>query len=137
MGLQTRSSSMLFSNFIPKIAVIAKPNIIIAICQYPNIAIIMIIKTWFNPIQAWIINLAYFHSVYIRTVSFWRLQGQSWQFFFKSVMTDRNMEARYFLKRVLKFWSLKNFASHSWNIKWQKCAGMGLNCFIFEKISEN
>ena len=27
--------------------------------------------------------------------------------------------------------------TYSWNIKWQKCAGMGLNGFIFKKINEN
>ena len=27
--------------------------------------------------------------------------------------------------------------TYSWNIKWQKCAGMGLNGFIFKEINEN
>ena len=27
--------------------------------------------------------------------------------------------------------------TYSWNIKWQKCEGMGLNDFIFKKINEN
>ena len=27
--------------------------------------------------------------------------------------------------------------TYSWNIKWQKCAGMGLNGFIFKKVNEN
>ena len=27
--------------------------------------------------------------------------------------------------------------TYSWNIKWQKCAGIGLNGFIFKKINEN
>ena len=27
--------------------------------------------------------------------------------------------------------------TYSWNIKLQKCAGMGLNGFIFKKINEN
>ena len=26
--------------------------------------------------------------------------------------------------------------TYSWNIKWQKCAGMSLNGFIFKKINE-
>ena len=32
-------------------------------------------------------------------------------FFFKLAMTDRNMQARYFLKMDLKFWDLRHFAS--------------------------
>ena len=28
-------------------------------------------------------------------------------------------------------------STYSWNIKWQKCARMGLNGFIFKKINEN
>ena len=27
--------------------------------------------------------------------------------------------------------------TYSWNIKWQKCSGMGLNGFIFKKINYN
>ena len=48
---------MFFISFIPRIAVTAKPTMQIAKYQNPKIAIIMIIKTRFNPIQAWIINL--------------------------------------------------------------------------------
>ena len=40
------------------------------------------------------------------------IQGPSWQTgFFELAMTDRNMQSRYFLKMVLKFWDLRNFAS--------------------------
>ena len=51
-----------------------------------------------------------------------------------------------FARYALLEWSwrkhqpLKMYTSHStysWNIKWQKCARMGLNGFIFKKINEN
>jgi hypothetical protein len=32
---------------------------------------------------------------------------------------------------------LAQHTTYSWHIKWQKCAGMGLNGFIFKKINEN
>ena len=34
-------------------------------------------------------------------------------------------------------WHLTLHTTYSWNIKWQKCAGMGLNGFIFKKINAN
>ena len=27
--------------------------------------------------------------------------------------------------------------TYSWNIKWQKCVGMGLNGFYIQKVNEN
>ena len=32
---------------------------------------------------------------------------------------------------------ISRHTTYSWNIKWQKCAGMGVNGFIFKKINEN
>ena len=40
-----------------------------------------------------------------------------------------------YLRTTNAKWGLHT--TYSWNIKWQKCAGMGLNGFIFKKINEN
>ena len=46
----------------------------------------------------------------------------------------RNKQRRFFY--LLKKCGIVH-TTYSWNIKWQKCAGMGLDGFIFRKINEN
>ena len=38
-------------------------------------------------------------------------------------------------KELSQYYSIHT--TYSWNIKWQKCAGMGINGFIFKKINGN
>ena len=49
---------------------------------------------------------------------------------------------KFFWSRIWKSFLPRDFlhacllhTTYSWNIKWQKCAGMGLNGFIFRKIN--
>ena len=42
-----------------------------------------------------------------------------------------------FIERKCTHPRCKVHTTYSWNIKWQKCAGMGLIGFIFKKINEN
>ena len=40
-------------------------------------------------------------------------------------------------RRWVGWYRLTLHTTYSWNIKWQKCAGMGLNGFILKRINEN
>ena len=73
--------------------------------------------------------------------SWWMIAISSHWFFWKEFSWKLSW---WILDDILgKFrWQIVNFVSfrhttHSLNIKWQKCAGMGLNGFIFKKIDKN
>ena len=67
----------------------------------------------------------------------------SWYFLYlKSPTSEQEMVRNALIFIQLSFFtylsrSIVLHTTYSWNIKWQKCAGMGLSGFIFKKINEN
>ena len=51
---------------------------------------------------------------------------------YKYITTIKEIEIIYRLFLIIAM-----HTTYRWNIKWQKCAGMGLNGFILKKISKN
>ena len=68
-------------------------------------------------------------------------------YIFKSTFCFSSWWVNFFFKRLSNTnwckngkwhsWKDEDHTTYSWNIKWQKCAPMGLNGFIFKKINKN
>ena len=78
-------------------------------------------------------NLSFFVNLASQTshlksfITSWCLVSIQVSFSWKIGITNITLE-------IFRSWSVAMHTTYSWNIKWQKCAGMGLNGFIYKKI---
>ena len=80
----------------------------------------------------------YLHTSCTLTISLGVIKNVEnvWTFVEKSMLQSSNSQiCKGLLRTTNAKWGLHT--TYSWNIKWQKCAGIGLNGFILEKINEN